>query len=87
MRRYGKYRRYMRRETGIHRKERTFHRWLAVFMAAVLLMSESNLTVLAEEVTSGAEVSEEETADEVSMEETEEDDENLQEEEEQEEEE
>ena len=70
MRGYRKYRRYMRKEKRIHRQEKSFHRWLAIFMAAVLLMSESNLTVLAQEVTSGAEVSEEEAFDEVLSEET-----------------
>ena len=57
--------RYKRRKTEFHKQERSFHRWLAIFMAVVLLMSESNLTVLAEEVTSDEGLSEEaEKADE-----------------------
>lgn len=61
--------RYMRRKTEVHRQERTFHRWLAWFMAAVLLMGECNLSVFAEEITSNIEVADEVLSDEAASDE------------------
>lgn len=43
----------MKRENRIYRKRKGFHRQLALLMTAVLIMSESNLTVLATEANAG----------------------------------
>lgn len=65
----------MRGEKIVRRGTGTLHRWIAMFMVAVLLMGESNLSVLAQESATDVELSKEEAFDEVSMEETEEADE------------